>query len=156
VDSAEMSRFLNYQKKIVDGDHDENNSGSFHSGSDNESELDEGESSSYGEEAPDHFDEDERDHNKTMQVQGKISVPKLNMTMKVENMNNLNSNAMGTHKMAMIPKLELSKAKEIQDLIVKKINNDEKKKAGTVKEEKYKKLENELIVLRKKLGKVLI
>ena len=27
-----------------------------------------------------------------------------------------------------IPKLELSKAKHIQDLIVKKINNDEKKK----------------------------
>ena len=62
------------------------------------------------------------------------------MTMKVDSLN-VNT-GISSNKMAMIPKLELSKAKEIQELIVKKINNDEKKKAGTVKEEKYKKLEN--------------
>ena len=30
----------------------------------------------------------------------------------------------------VLPKLELKKAKEIQTLIIKKINNDEKKKAN--------------------------
>ena len=58
---------------------------------------------------------------------------------------------------AFIPKLELSKAKEIQDLIVKKFTNDEKKKQGnTVKEEKYRKLEFELIELKKKIGYVMV
>jgi hypothetical protein len=39
-----------------------------------------------------------------------------------------------------VPKLELKKAREIQSLIIKKINNDEKKKQGNLhKDEKYKK-----------------
>jgi hypothetical protein len=47
----------------------------------------------------------------------------------------------------------LKKAKEIQNLIIKKINNDEKKKANVgVKDEKYRKLETEIEEIRKKLG----
>jgi hypothetical protein len=41
-----------------------------------------------------------------------------------------------------LPKLELKKAKEIQTLIIKKINNDEKKKSNNhMKDEKWKRLE---------------
>ena len=55
-------------------------------------------------------------------------------------------------EISKVPKLQLNKAKEIQELIVQKINQDEKKKQGTVKEEKYKKLEGEVVNLRKKIG----
>lgn len=53
-----------------------------------------------------------------------------------------------------IPKLELKKAKEVQDLIIQKINNDENKKKGVIKEEKVKKMEAELGYLRKKLARI--
>ena len=60
-------------------------------------------------------------------------------------------------KSKVVPKLELKKAKEIQTLIVKKINNDEKKKAGNnVKDEKYRRLEGECEELRRKLGTQII
>ena len=37
-------------------------------------------------------------------------------------------------EMSKVPKLELTKAKEIQQLIIQKINNDDNKKKGIVKE----------------------
>ena len=43
--------------------------------------------------------------------------------------------------MKLVPKLYLKRAKEIQNIIVKKINNDEKKKSGMLgKDERSKKL----------------
>lgn len=59
-------------------------------------------------------------------------------------------------EMHKIPKLELSKAKQIQDLIVQKINEDGKKKNGTIKQEKYRKIEQELAQARKKIGVIII
>jgi len=58
---------------------------------------------------------------------------------------------------AVIPRLDFKKAREIQSLIIKKINNDEKKKHGNMhKDEKYKKYETECEELRKRLGNEII
>jgi len=51
----------------------------------------------------------------------------------------------------------MKKAKDIQTLIVNKINNDEKKKAGLhIKDDKLKKVELQCEELQKKLGDELI
>jgi len=39
---------------------------------------------------------------------------------------------------------------------VQKINNDENKKKGTVKEERFKKIEIEMSALRKKIGSLML
>ncbi len=54
---------------------------------------------------------------------------------------NATNNKISKLDMSKIPKLQLAKAKEIQELIVQKINNDDNKKKGVVKEEKVKKME---------------
>ena len=124
--TTDLSKFLKYQSKIATGSDDESqglgdsDSEEDHSGtSDLDQIMDE-----------DQF-EDQEEHIEEPKMKPKVSLA-LNLNKKQSELDKSNN--------TVVPKLELKKAREIQSLIIKKINNDEKKKQGNLhKDEKYKK-----------------